>query len=144
MISMRTKYAIKALLALSEHPGDAPMRIVDLARAEQIPHKFLEAILLLLRNEGILHSRKGKGGGYVLSRDPATIYLGQIVRLFDGPLAPLPCASQRFVSRCSDCADENACRVRLLMREVREATAKVLDGTSLASLRDRTGLSMPA
>lgn len=135
MLSKKAKYAIKALLALAEHDGEEPVRIADLARDEQIPAKFLELILLDLRNQGILQSRKGKGGGYLLARDPRDIYLGQIVRMFDGPLAPVPCASQTGYVRCADCRNEEVCGVRLAMKEVRDATAKILDGTSIASLR---------
>jgi Rrf2 family protein len=135
MLSKKAKYAIKALLALADHDREEPVRIADLARDEQIPAKFLELILLDLRNQGILQSRKGKGGGYLLARDPAQIYIGQIVRMFDGPLAPVPCASQTGYVRCADCRNEDVCGVRLAMREVRDATAKILDGTSIASLR---------
>src|SRR3989454_12744545 len=135
MLSKKAKNAIKALLALADHERNEPMRIADLARAEQIPPKFLELILLGLKNQGILQSRKGKGGGYLLARDPSDIYLGQIVRMFDGPLAPVPCASQTAYAPCADCRDEVTCGVRLAMKEVRDATAKILDGTSLAQLR---------
>ena len=135
MLSKKAKYAIKALLALADHKRNEPMRIADLAREEQIPPKFLELILLGLKNYGILQSRKGKGGGYLLARDPADIYLGQIVRMFDGPLAPVPCASQTAYVPCTDCRNEAVCGVRLAMKEVRDATAKILDGTSIASLR---------
>jgi Rrf2 family protein len=135
MLSKKAKYAIKALVALAQRRPDEPVRIVDLARQEQIPPKFLELILLNLKNQGILQSRKGKGGGYLLARDPADIYLGQIVRMFDGPLAPVPCASQTAYVRCADCRNEAVCGVHLAMKEVRDATAKILDGTSIASLR---------
>ena len=135
MLSKRSKYAIKALLALADHERGEPVRIVDLANQEQIPPKFLELILLGLKNQGVLQSRKGKGGGYLLARDPADIYLGQIVRMFDGPLAPVPCASQTAYVACADCPDEAVCGVHLAMKAVRDATAKVLDGTSIASLR---------
>ena len=141
MLSKRAKYAIKALLALADHGRKEPMRIVDLARQEQIPPKFLELILLGLKNQGILQSRKGKGGGYLLARDPADIYLGQIVRMFDGPLAPVPCASQTAYVPCADCPSEAICGVHLAMKEVRDATARVLDGTSLASLRRQVELA---
>jgi Rrf2 family protein len=134
MLSRKSKYAIKALLALAEHGREDPVRIADLAREQQIPPKFLELILLELRNQGILRSRKGKGGGYLLARDPGGIYLGQIVRMFDGPLAPVPCASQTAYVPCSDCRNEAVCGVHLAMKEVRDATAKILDGTSLAQL----------
>src|SRR5215210_6616184 len=137
MLSKRSKYAIKALLALADHQRGEPVRIADLAHEEQIPPKFLELILLGLRNQGILQSRKGKGGGYRLARDPSEIYLGQIVRMFDGPLAPVPCASQTAYLRCADCRNEAVCGVHLAMKEVRDATARILDGTSLASLRSK-------
>ena len=134
MLSKRAKYAIKALLALAEHGREEPMRIADLAREEHIPAKFLELILLVLKHQGILQSRKGKGGGYLLARDPKDIYLGQIVRMFDGPLAPVPCASQTAYVPCADCPNEAVCGVHLAMKAVRDATAQVLDGTSLATL----------
>jgi Rrf2 family protein len=143
MLSKKAKYAIKALLRLADHQQGEPMRIADLAREEQIPAKFLEFILLGLKNNGVLQSRKGKGGGYLLARDPSSIYLGQIVRMFDGPLAPVPCASQTAYVRCADCQNEAVCGVRLAMKEVRDATAKVLDGTSLASLRRRVDRAVP-
>jgi Rrf2 family protein len=143
MLSKKAKYAIKALLALAEGEREEPIRIADLARAEQIPPKFLELILLGLRNQGILQSRKGKGGGYLLARDPSEIYLGQIVRMFDGPLAPVPCASQTAYVRCADCRNEAVCGVRLAMKEVRDATARILDGTSLASLRRKVERASP-
>jgi Rrf2 family protein len=139
MLSKRSKYAIKALLALADHQRGEPVRIADLAQEEQIPPKFLELILLGLKNQGILQSRKGKGGGYLLARDPGDIYLGQIVRMFDGPLAPVPCASQTAYVACADCPNEAVCGVHLAMKAVRDATAKVLDGTSIASLRRQMG-----
>ena len=143
MLSKKAKYAIKALLALAEHERGEPVRIADLALEEQIPPKFLELILLGLKNQGILRSRKGKGGGYLLARDPADIYLGQIVRMFDGPLAPVPCASQTAYVACADCPDEAVCGVHLAMKAVRDATAKVLDGTSIASLRRQMSSAAP-
>src|SRR3954452_13535897 len=143
MLSRKAKYAIKALLALADREDGEPVRISDLARAEQIPPKFLELILLGLRNQGILRSRKGKGGGYLLARDPSEIFLGQIVRMFDGPLAPVPCASQTAYVPCADCRNEAVCGVHLAMKEVRDATARVLDGTSLASLRSKVDQLIP-
>src|SRR5918996_2778883 len=137
MLSKKAKYAIKALLALADQNREEPMRIADLARSEQIPPKFLELILLGLKNQGLLRSRKGKGGGYLLAREPSEIYLGQIVRMFDGPLAPVPCASQTAYMPCADCRNEAVCGVHLAMKEVRDATARILDGTSLASLRSK-------
>jgi Rrf2 family protein len=144
MLSKKAKYAIKALLALADGGREEPVRIADLARKEQIPAKFLELILLGLKNQGILQSRRGKGGGYLLARDPSDIYLGQIVRMFDGPLAPVPCASQTAYVRCADCRSEAVCGVRLAMKEVRDATARILDGTNLASLRRKIDRVRPS
>lgn len=140
MLSKKSKYALKALLALTRHQAEEPVHIADLARQERIPQKFLELILLDLRNQGMVQSRKGKGGGYLLARDPERIPVGQVVRLFDGPLAPIPCASQTAYVRCADCVDEARCGVRLAMKEVRDATARILDQMSLAALARRSGL----
>ena len=134
MLSKRAKYALKALIALAGGPPGEPVRIQDLARRERIPRKFLEMILLDLRNRGILQSKKGKGGGYFLVRDPKTVMIGQLIRQFDGPLAAVPCASQTAYARCQDCRDEAGCGVRWVMKEVRDATAKILDRTTLADM----------
>lgn len=134
MLSKRAKYALKALIALASSPKGEPVRIEDLARRERIPQKFLEMILLDLRNRGILQSKKGKGGGYFLVRDPKTVMIGQLIRQFDGPLAAVPCASQTAYARCQDCRDEAGCGVRWVMKEVRDATAKILDRTTLADM----------
>ena len=134
MLSKRAKYALKALIALASGPPGEPVRIQDLARRERIPQKFLEMILLDLRNRGILQSKKGKGGGYFLVRDPRTVVVGQLIRQFDGPLAAVPCASQTAYARCQDCRDEAGCGVRWVMKGVRDATAKILDRTTLADL----------
>jgi Rrf2 family protein len=134
MLSKRAKYALKALIALAGSPAGQPVRISDLAEREGIPPKFLELILLDLRNRGVLQSKKGKGGGYFLGQDPKTIYVGQLIRQFDGPLAAVPCASQTAYARCRDCPDEAGCGVRWVMRQVRDATAQILDRTTLADL----------
>ena len=141
MLSKRSKYAIKAMVALARHGDGDPVRIADLADQESIPKKFLEGILLALRNNGLLQSRKGQGGGYLLGRKPQDIYVGQIVRLFDGPLAPIPCASETAYVPCDDCHDEAGCAVRIAMRRVRDATAKILDNTSLAQLIRQSDLA---
>lgn len=138
MLSKRSKYAIKAVLALARPRNTEAVRIADLARAEQIPKKFLEGILLILRNNGLLQSRKGQQGGYLLARPPQDIYVGQIVRLLDGPLAPIPCASETAYVRCADCPDEALCGVRIAMRAVRDATAAILDHTSIEQLVKKT------
>ncbi|MDQ3398958.1 MAG: Rrf2 family transcriptional regulator, partial [Deinococcota bacterium] len=111
--------------------------IADLAQRERIPRKFLELILLDLKNHGILRSKKGKGGGYMLNKSPAAINLGQVIRVLDGPIALLPCVSQSAYQRCEECQDELTCGTRLAMKEVRDATTKILDGTTLADVLSR-------
>ena len=134
MLSNKAKYALRALFALSEKYNEGPTLISDLAEQEGIPKKFLELILLELKNHGILQSKKGKGGGYFLGRTPDLIRLGQVIRILDGPLAPLPCVSQTAYRRCDECDDELTCGIRIVMKEVRDATAKVLDRTTLADV----------
>ncbi|MCW8133101.1 MAG: Rrf2 family transcriptional regulator [Planctomycetota bacterium] len=137
MLSNKVKYALKAMLHLAREHGKGPVLIADLAEKEGIPKKFLELILLELRNHGLLQSKKGKGGGYSLSMNPDLITMGQIIRLIEGPLAPLPCVSQTRYERCSDCVDEAACGLRMIMKEVRDATARILDGANLKDLLER-------
>jgi Rrf2 family protein len=134
MLTKKSKYGLKALLILAEHAGEGPMLVTDLAEHERIPKKFLEAILLDLKRHGLLQSKKGRGGGYFLRREPGEITVGQVVRLLDGPLALVPCASQTAYMPCDDCVDEELCGIRLAMKEVRDATARILDHTTLASL----------
>ena len=107
------------------------MHIYDIAQNENIPQKFLELIMLDLKKTGVLDSKRGKGGGYYLTQKPETIFIGNIIRKFEGPLALLPCASVTNYKKCADCHDEVACNLRALMSEVRETTASVLDKTSL-------------
>ncbi len=137
MLSKKAKYALKALLALAAHSGTDPIRIADLARRQRIPRKFLELILLDLRNAGLVRSIRGPAGGYLLARRPTRIHLGEVVRMFDGPIAPVPCASQHFYQRCRDCPDEAACGVRLAMKQVRDASARILDRTTIDTLAKR-------
>ena len=122
--------------------GQGPMLISDIAQQERIPRKFLELILLELRNKGILQSRKGKGGGYFLARAPAHVTLGEILRVVEGPLAPIACVSKTAYMRCRDCSDETICGVRMVMKDVRDATARILDSTTLADILGRTAGSM--
>lgn len=138
MLSKKAKYALQALLQLAEEYDRGPVLIADLAEREGIPKKFLELILLELRNQGILQSKKGKGGGYFLGKPPKAISLGQVIRILDGPLAPLPCVSQTAYMKCQECQDEETCGIRLVMKQVRDATAKILDTTSLADVAQRT------
>ncbi|HBG05589.1 MAG: Rrf2 family transcriptional regulator [Geobacteraceae bacterium GWC2_58_44] len=137
MISKKTKYGLKALLYLARQYDRGPILIADLARDERIPKKFLEAILLALKNNGILHSKKGKGGGYYLGRHPKTITFGQAIRVMEGPLAPVPCVSEMSYATCTECDNEASCGIRLVMKEVRDAMAEILDGTSLADALER-------
>lgn len=138
MISKKTKYALIALTKMTEdYQGQKPLLIADLAKRGRAPRKFLEAILLELKNKGILRSKKGKGGGYYLARPPEKITLGSVIRILEGPLAPLPCVSQTAYQRCEECEDEAACPLRMIMKEVREATAQILDGTNLQEMIER-------
>lgn len=137
MLSMKAKYGLKALLTLADCHATGPILIADLSRREKIPQKFLENILLHLKRAGVLCSKKGRGGGYRLGRPPEAITLGEVVRLLDGPLALVPCASLTAYQKCGDCADEVACGVRIIMKEVRDATAEILDGTTLADVLQR-------
>ncbi|ACL57634.1 RrF2 family transcriptional regulator [Methylobacterium nodulans] len=137
MLTNKGKYGLKALVHLAGLPPGARIGVAEVAAANNIPKKFLDAILGELRNAGIVHSRKGPGGGYALARPPEEIRVGHAIRVLDGPLAPIPCASRTGYRPCEDCADEAACAVRLVMLEVRNSIAGVLDTLTLAQMRDR-------
>ena len=134
-LSKKSTYAMRALIALARHEGHGPVLIADLAEKERIPRKFLEAVLLELKNAGFLESKKGKGGGYSLARSAAQISLGQVIRLLDGTLAPMPCASERAFKKCDECVSLATCGIHPVMRKVRDETARILDGTSLEDVR---------
>jgi Rrf2 family protein len=133
-ISKRTQYGLKAVLNLASRHGKGPVLIATIAEEESIPVKFLELILLDLKSRGVLNSKKGKGGGYELSRPPSTITVGSLIRMMEGPLAPLPCASETAFKACTECPDVESCGTRIIMRQVRDAIADVLDKTTLADL----------
>jgi Rrf2 family protein len=133
-ISKRTQYGLKAMLALGSRFGQGPTLIATLSKEENIPVKFLELILLDLKSSGLLESKKGPRGGYQLSRNPSTISVGSLIRTMEGPLAPLPCASETAYRPCEECPDVDTCGVRIVMRQVRDAVADVLDRTTLADL----------
>ena len=137
MLSNKAKYALKALTHLTEEYKRGPVLIADLAQQDRIPKKFLELILLELKHHGILQSKKGKGGGYLLGRDPKAIAVGQVVRILDGPLALIPCVSKTAYRRCDECVDERTCGIRMVMQQVRDATADILDRTTLAEMTAR-------
>jgi Rrf2 family protein len=132
MLSHRAKYALRALMLMAQEPPERPLLIADIAKRQKLPKKFLELILLDLKRHGVVRSFRGRKGGYMLARPADTIFFGQIIRLMDGPLAAIPCASLSAYRRCSDCQDEAACAIRRVMRQVRDATAAILDRTSLA------------
>jgi Rrf2 family protein len=134
MLSQKAKYALKALLVLAEGEPGVPIGVTDVAAAANVPRKFLELILLELKRHGLLHSQRGKHGGYFLAVPPSDITFGQVVRAVDGPLAPIPCASLNSYRKCLDCDNEKTCAVRIMMRRVRDACAAILDGTSLGEV----------
>lgn len=138
MISKKTKYALKALIYLAQEYDKGPILIADLARDEMIPKKFLELILLSLKNNGLLLSKKGKGGGYYLGKSPRKVTMGQIIRLMEGPLAPVPCVSESAYEKCEECENENTCGIKMVMKDVRDSMAKILDNTTLADVLERT------
>ncbi|WP_187261268.1 RrF2 family transcriptional regulator [Pontibacter beigongshangensis] len=134
MLSKKAKYALKALLYLTRQQNAGLVIISDIAEKERIPRKFLEAILVDLKTNGILHSVRGKKGGYSLAKDPAEISVGNIIRMIDGPLAPIPCVSHQYYRKCDECMDEATCEIRIVMKKVRDATAAILDTTFLSDL----------
>jgi len=138
VLTKKSKYGLKALLALAEDTGRGPVLVSELAERQRIPKKFLEAILLDLKRHGFVQSKKGKGGGYLLSRSASTITVGQVIRVLEGPLALIPCASQTQYRPCEECIDEATCGVRISMLEVRDATSKILDRTTLSSLNAKS------
>jgi len=137
MISKKTKYALKGLLYLARKYNQGPVLISDLAHDERIPKKFLELILLSLKNNGVLQSKKGKGGGYYLGKPPREISVGNVIRILEGPLAPVPCVSETAYAKCQECLDERSCGIRLVMKDVRDAISNILDKTNLADMMER-------
>jgi Rrf2 family protein len=137
MISQKAKYALRALVALARAKPDETVMISEIAEAQSIPKKFLEQILLDLKHHGIVMSRRGKAGGYMLLKPASDISYGEIMRIVDGPLAPLPCLSKMAYRRCDDCRSESDCEIRQVFDQVAIATRLVLDGTTIAdSLHD--------
>jgi Rrf2 family protein len=135
MLSKKAKYGLKALMHLAGAQGVS--LAADIAAENNIPRKFLDAILLELTKAGILSSTKGKGGGYMLARPADAITAGQIIRILDGPLAPIACASRTAYRPCTDCPDVDACAIREVMLDVRDAMSLILDRTSIAMMRTR-------
>lgn len=133
-LSKRTQYSLRALYSLAASYGGGPVLITRLSEEEGIPKKFLEQILLTLKAAGLVESKKGKGGGYRLTRAPETVTLAAVIRLMEGPLAPLPCASETQFRKCDECIDIETCGTRMVMREVRDAMAEILERTTLAGI----------
>lgn len=141
MISRQMKYALWALIELAHQPAGKAVQTMEIARVRRIPKKFLEQILLTLKRGGLVRSQRGSLGGYLLARPAGDITVTQVMRLIDGPMAPLPCLSVVAYSRCADCPDEDTCAIRHAFAPVAEANRRILDGVTLASLADDTSAS---
>ena len=134
MLSKKTKYGLKALIYIAKQDSTIPVLISDISVKEQIPKKFLEAILLDLKKFDILGSKKGKGGGYYLLKDPKTVTAATLIRVLDGPIAMLPCVSLNYYEKCDDCPHEEVCSLNKFMAEVRDNTLELLAHKSLYDL----------
>ncbi|AXO81220.1 Rrf2 family transcriptional regulator [Olleya aquimaris] len=134
MLSKKTKYGIKALTYLAKQETRTPVRIATISESENISLKFLESILLSLRKQGFLGSKKGKNGGYYLLKEPKDIAMTEVMRVLEGPIAMVPCVSLNFYEKCDDCPDESICAVNKLMLKVRDNTLQIFRNTSLEDL----------
>ena len=134
MLSKKCKYAIHALVYLAERHNQGPVHISDISKSQKIPKKFLETILLELKNAKILHSKKGKGGGYYLYKKPEEVNLMEIHRIIDGAIAMLPCVSLNYYEPCEECVDEENCGIRHALIKVRDETLRILEGSTLLEL----------
>ena len=134
MLSKKTKYGLKALTYLAKTDKSVPVSISEISEAENISLKFLESILLSLKKAGFLSSKKGKGGGYYFLKNPDDVSVASIIRILEGPIAMLPCASLNYYEKCEDCKDETICCLNNLMIEVRDRTLEILENKSLGDL----------
>lgn len=134
MLSKKTKYGIKALAFIAKKSDRKPVQTSEISKSENISQKFLESILLELRKSGFLGSKKGKGGGYYLIREPEDILMTSVIRVLEGPIAMVPCVSLNYYEKCDDCPSEEACSVHSLMIQVRDSTLKVLGDNTLADI----------
>ncbi|SDR68177.1 transcriptional regulator, BadM/Rrf2 family [Polaribacter sp. KT25b] len=134
MLSKKTKYGIKALTYLARQENKTPVSIATISKSESISLKFLESILLTLRKNGLLGSKKGKGGGYYLLKEPSEIQMTVVMRILEGPIAMVPCVSLNFYEKCDDCPDENICAVNKLMMQFRDSSLQIFRNTTLADL----------
>jgi len=132
MLAQKTRYALRALLYLAEAEAGRAVQVSEIATTQRVPRKYLELILLDLKRGGMVNSRRGPGGGYTLAKPAAEISFAEVIRLMDGPIALVPCASLNFYERCQDCHDEANCAIRRVMAKVRADAVQILAGTSLA------------
>ena len=132
MLAQKTRYALRSLLYLAEESGEEPVRLARIAQTQQVPPKYLELIMLELKKAGLVTSVRGPKGGYRLTRDPAGISFGEVVRAMQGPIALIPCASVNFYAPCGDCHDEANCAIRRAFSLLRDQSAQLLEGISLA------------
>jgi Rrf2 family protein len=139
MLSQKTRYALKALLELAALPSGITLSCAQISARRTIPEKFLETILVELKRGGLVYGQRGRSGGYQLARSAGEISFGSVVRLMEGPLALLPCVSVTQYRRCADCADTRTCELRKIFRVLRDSTAVILDGWTLADARGSTG-----
>lgn len=137
MLSKKAKYAINALVKLAREYEKGPVLIRDISQSENIPQKFLEAILRELKTTGILSSKMGKGGGYYLIKDPGEVNLATVIRLFDGAIGMLPCVTYLYYEPCDECKDEETCGIRSVFKEVRDETVNLLKKATLAEILRR-------
>lgn len=137
MLSKKTKYALHALTYLAKKEDREPTLIVEIAERANIPRKFLEAILLDLKKQGILTSRMGKGGGYLLRMEPKDIRLSTVIRIFNGPIALLPCVSLNYYQACEECTDEKHCGLNKVFIDVRNETLRILENKSIQDIVDQ-------
>jgi Rrf2 family protein len=141
MLSQKARYALRALLHLVEHGSSRTIQVGEMAEMQNIPRKYLEFIMVDLKKAGLVTSRRGPGGGYVLSRPPSEISFVEVMRAIDGPIALVPCASENFYQRCDDCHDEATCAIRRVLLQVRASAVGILENTSLA---DAAGVELAA
>jgi Rrf2 family protein len=134
MLTQKTRYSMLAMIKLAKEFGNKTLMINEIAESEKIPKRFLEAILLELKKNGYLGSKLGKKGGYYLLKKPEDVNLLEIIRLFEGSIAMLPCTSEKFYQPCEHCKDEISCNIRHTFKDIREYTFKKLENTSLATL----------
>ena len=140
MLSKKTKYAINALVYLAKGKRGEAIQISRIAESEHISRKFLEAILLALKNAGVLSSKKGMAGGYYLLMEPAEINIADVMRLFEGPIALLPCVSHKYYERCEECKDETTCGIRNVFAEIRNETVNHLKKATIQNILDRENI----